>query len=233
MHDGKNRLLQLILPHIQKALELRQVLEMTQQRLSAGAGYSGSQLDRNVSAKPERGRSRQQLKRKGLLEERRGLAMSGNVLMAEEMANQRKFRKLLLKATSISHVTSQQPLIHALAFSPSAHHGPLHLLATALPHKHSLTTGAQILLLVTDPGASVTFPDDILLNFYGLTSAESEIANGLLMGYSLIEVASLRLITVGTVRQQTKSILAKAGVGSQSELIRLIMSQPRSTVLGS
>ena len=60
-----------------------------------------------------------------------------------------------------------------------------------------------------------------------LTEAETEVANGLLTGYSLEEVAALRKVKIGTVREQVKSILAKTGTSKQSEMVKLLMTLPR------
>ncbi len=69
--------------------------------------------------------------------------------------------------------------------------------------------------------------DDVLREHYGLTSAETEVANGLLTGFALKEIAALRKVTVGTVRDQIKSILAKTGTGKQAELVTLLMKLPK------
>ncbi len=47
------------------------------------------------------------------------------------------------------------------------------------------------------------------------------------MGYSLQEIASLRRVSIGTVRNQLKSIMDKTTTSRQSELVRLLMNLPR------
>jgi len=53
------------------------------------------------------------------------------------------------------------------------------------PTSPSLLDLINLLVLVTDPERTPTFPDSVLHALYGLTPAETEVANGLLMGYSL------------------------------------------------
>jgi DNA-binding CsgD family transcriptional regulator len=48
------------------------------------------------------------------------------------------------------------------------------------------------------------------------------------MGYSLEEIASLRKVSVGTVRNQLKAMLSKTGTSRQSDLIRLLMTLPQA-----
>jgi len=66
-----------------------------------------------------------------------------------------------------------------------------------------------------------------LREHYSLTEAETEVANGLLTGYSLEEIAALRKVQVGTVRHQVKSMMAKTGTGKQTDMVRLLMTLPR------
>jgi DNA-binding NarL/FixJ family response regulator len=101
------------------------------------------------------------------------------------------------------------------------------LLASPLPHAHRIRSGADLLVLITDPDRTPCFPDNVLRALYTFTPAETEVANGLLMGYSLQEIASLRHVTLGTVRIQVKSLLSKTGTGRQSELVRVLMTLPQ------
>jgi len=52
------------------------------------------------------------------------------------------------------------------------------------------------------------------------------VANGLLTGYSLEEIAALRRVSIGTVRQQVKAMLGKSGTSRQSDLVRLLLNLP-------
>jgi DNA-binding CsgD family transcriptional regulator len=58
-----------------------------------------------------------------------------------------------------------------------------------------------------------------LQSAYGLTSAETEIAQNLADGQSTDAIAAERGVTVGTVRAQIKTIMAKLGVSRQVELV--------------
>ncbi len=58
----------------------------------------------------------------------------------------------------------------------------------------------RVLILATDPDRTVHFPDAILRHTYGLTPAETEIANALLTGFSLEEIAQLRKVSIAKVK---------------------------------
>jgi DNA-binding NarL/FixJ family response regulator len=85
-----------------------------------------------------------------------------------------------------------------------------------------------VLVLVTDPEREVSFPDTVLRELYGLTTAETEIANGLLTGFSVEEIAQLRRVSVATVRSQLKPLLGKTGTRRQADLVRVLSTLPRT-----
>jgi DNA-binding CsgD family transcriptional regulator len=85
-----------------------------------------------------------------------------------------------------------------------------------------------VLILATDPERTVHFPDAILRHTYGLTPAETEIANALLTGFSLEEIAQLRKVSIATVRSQMKGLMGKTDTQRQGDLIRLLSTLPRA-----
>jgi DNA-binding CsgD family transcriptional regulator len=60
----------------------------------------------------------------------------------------------------------------------------------------------------------------ILRLSYGLTTAESQIAQLLIDGYEPLQIASIRERSLATVRTQVRRILAKAGARRQLDLVR-------------
>jgi DNA-binding NarL/FixJ family response regulator len=100
---------------------------------------------------------------------------------------------------------------------------PLQLLAS--PIQGQGTRG--VLLLATDPEKPVVLRDDVLREHFKFTGAETEVANGLLAGYSLEAIAALRKVKIGTVRDQVKSMLAKTGNGQAGEHGKALLTLPR------
>jgi DNA-binding CsgD family transcriptional regulator/PAS domain-containing protein len=228
MDDDSNRLLNLLLPHIQKALEIRHVIGVVQQRLagaeamvdsSATATFlltkQGRVLHRNTAAE-------------SLLRETNALALQEGTLIATEARFKEALRKLFQDAAvPVSPKWKAEP-VHALALHRASGKKPLQLLASPLPPSHRDRSKADLVLLVTDPEKPLSFPDDVLHALYGLTPAQTEVANGLLTGYTLDEIATLRRVSLGTVRQQVKSILSRTGTSRQSDLIKLLMTLPQA-----
>ncbi|MGH8142862.1 MAG: helix-turn-helix transcriptional regulator [Steroidobacteraceae bacterium] len=104
-----------------------------------------------------------------------------------------------------------------------------HLLQVAvLPLSPGEGPSAQVLVLVGDPEETGRVPAEALAALYGLTAAETHIANALLLGRSIAQIAGERGVTAGTLRGQIKSIFRKTNTHRQSELIRLLLSVPDS-----
>jgi DNA-binding CsgD family transcriptional regulator len=221
-----SRLLSLLLPHIQKALEIRHVLGVAQQRL-AGAE---AMVDASATATFLLNRDGRLLHRNAaaelLLREGDVLTLRDGVLAAAQVRLRDALRKLFRDAAlSVAEDLRSKPA-HALSLHRPSGRRPLQLLASPLPPARRNRSNAELVLLVTDPDKPVNYPDDVLHALYCLTPAQTEVANGLLTGYTLEEIACLRRVSVGTVRQQLKSILSKTGTSRQSNLIRLLMALP-------
>ncbi len=85
---------------------------------------------------------------------------------------------------------------------------------------------AQALVLVGDPKHTGQVPAHALTALYGLTAAEAQIANALLQGQSIAQIAGERGVTPGTLRGQIKSVFRKTRTRRQSELVRVLLSVP-------
>jgi DNA-binding CsgD family transcriptional regulator len=65
-----------------------------------------------------------------------------------------------------------------------------------------------------------------LRTLYGLTPTETRVAEHLLAGLEIRELAAKMVMTLETARFHVKRILAKTGAHRQSELMRLMLSLP-------
>jgi DNA-binding CsgD family transcriptional regulator len=230
MPEDCNRLLRLLLPHVRKALDIRHVLGVAQHQLA------GAEALADASATPtflvaRTGRvSHHNAAARTLLDQSDALTLRDSVLTATQAGSKELLRKLFhdaaLPASTQWAASSQEKLAHALSLERPSGRQPLQLLASPLSGKNRQHSQADLVLLVTDPEQPVNYPDGVLRALYGLTPAQTEIANGLLTGYTLDEIACLRKVSVGTVRQQLKSIMNKTGVGRQSDLVKLLMTLP-------
>ena len=222
--DGDSvRLLQLLVPHLQSAMEIRQALG-TAKALAAGAetiadasatptfllGGHGEILHANAAARR-------------LLDDEDGLIARQGILYAVKGVMRKQLRELLHRARASAGTFAGFHAAKPLALERPSGLRPLQLLASPVPGHGA----GSILLLATDPEKPIALRDEVLREHYSFTAAEAEVANGLLTGYSLEEIAALRKVRVGTVRDQVKSMLAKTGTGKQAEMIRLMLTLPR------
>ncbi|MFC1748905.1 helix-turn-helix transcriptional regulator [Pseudomonadota bacterium] len=84
-------------------------------------------------------------------------------------------------------------------------------------------------LFFYDPDVAITLQRDLLESYYGLTYAEAEVAELLVQGNELREIAERNRISLHTVRNQLKSIFAKTNTSRQAELVSRLMSGPART----
>jgi len=85
-----------------------------------------------------------------------------------------------------------------------------------------------ILLLIIDVEAPPSLPGGLLMQVFGLTFTEAQLARQLATGKSLQEVSAQLRISAGHARQRLKMIFAKTATCRQGELIALLakLAQP-------
>jgi DNA-binding CsgD family transcriptional regulator len=223
LDDDAVRLLQLLVPHLQAAMEIRQVLGTAQVRAKGAMamadasatptfllGGDGEILHTNAAARK-------------LLQEGDGLIVKQKRMHAAKNTMRKPLRELLSRAHASVGTFAGSRGAKPLALERPSGRRPLQLLASPVPGPGL----GGIMLLATDPEKPTAFRDDVLREHYSFTEAETEVANGLLTGYSLEEIAALRKVRIGTVRDQVKSMLAKTATGRQAEMIRLMLTLPR------
>jgi DNA-binding CsgD family transcriptional regulator len=81
---------------------------------------------------------------------------------------------------------------------------------------------AALVLMLVDPEDCPEPSDAILQQVFGTTKAEARIANRLLCGESLQEIAEATGVSIGTVRSQMKALFVKTGTHRQAELVALL-----------
>lgn len=224
------RLLELLIPHVQTALEIRRVLGVKDQRLAsaeamANASPTATFVLTRLGEIQHWNTAAESMVRGG-----DGLTLTDGRLTACDAEGHCAMSKLLLDVASPPVCRSDAQASHFLSLPRSSGKRPFQLIATPLPETHRERSRADLLLLVTDPERPSNLPDDALHALYDLTPAETEVANGLLMGYSPKEIACLRRVSTSTVRQQVKSMLNKTGTCRQSDMVRLFMTLPQIPV---
>jgi DNA-binding CsgD family transcriptional regulator/PAS domain-containing protein len=114
-------------------------------------------------------------------------------------------------------------------------HRPLHVLVCPL-RTLTLCVGNAMpvaIVFITDPELSPQVPAERLRHLYGLTPAESRLAQLLTSGFNLRECSERLQVKQSTVRSQLNTIFAKTRSSRQSELVRLLLMGPTDVFLSA
>jgi DNA-binding CsgD family transcriptional regulator len=104
------------------------------------------------------------------------------------------------------------------------------LIRPALDAAERFFIGGRLILLLNDPDDPAQADAASPATAYGLSPAEQRLAQGLLDGQRLDEMAESWRLSKQTLRTQLASALAKMGVRSQAELVREGMQSPSSRI---
>jgi len=101
---------------------------------------------------------------------------------------------------------------------------PIKITAVALSDNSPVSTNSiRIGVFINDPERPRLIPQEYLQQAYGLTRTEAQIAQLLLNGLAIMDVAAKRNTSIETARWQIKSLMQKTNTTSQAELMRLLM----------
>jgi DNA-binding CsgD family transcriptional regulator/PAS domain-containing protein len=121
----------------------------------------------------------------------------------------------LLEAKTLLHLSRPSGRApYRLIFAPTGHGGQ-----AALDHG-----AAALIALLHDPAQAFDLPRDVLERHFRFTPAEARLAQGLLRGHSLDEIAQAHDLARETVRAELKRVFRKCGVHSQAELMRYLLA---------
>jgi DNA-binding CsgD family transcriptional regulator len=88
--------------------------------------------------------------------------------------------------------------------------------------------GVKFVALVYASEGSRSISPDLLVDLYGLTRAQANVARRLYAGSSVEETAAQLKLSPNTVRTHLKQIFSKCEVQSQAELLLLLATGPQS-----
>jgi DNA-binding CsgD family transcriptional regulator len=114
---------------------------------------------------------------------------------------------------------------HALAVSRQHGQPDLGLVVRPLPAADGseIRSSPALAVFISDPAQPERTSMHSLVELFGLTPAEANLALKLARGLSLAAVCAEQNISQHTARAQLKSVFAKTGVTRQAELVRLIL----------
>jgi DNA-binding CsgD family transcriptional regulator len=220
-HDARR--IQPLIPHIKRALEIKDRLEFAQVQRSTlnrsldSLSFGVLVLDKAGHILEASAIARELLGNQSGL----GLNSDGTVWLREPAGKQ--FNAWI--HTGIPPVEPADGLLHARRENAR----PLSVTVTRLPDPVESWFGTgqpSWMLLLFDPDRELPTSTALIARDLGLSAREAEIATLLVSGYGVSVIARRLNISVHTARTHLKTIFAKTGSRSQTELILRIRSGP-------
>lgn len=221
--DGVLDLVSLLLPHMRRALAVRERLRSAESAQWA-AESALDRLDVALLVLDARGTIRfRNRTAESLLASADGLVAERSGPAAARPAETRRLRALIASAIGASGATAR--LGGAMLVSRPSAKPPLHVLVAPLAPDATLlgADGPSALMFVTDPSAAAPPLERTLCELYGLTPAEAGVAVRLVTGAPLGDVADELGISMNTARTHLRRVFAKTRTRGQSDLVRLLL----------
>ena len=206
-------------PHLQQAVDLFEKINTLREDTALMKDFA-EHMNTGIILVDRRGTVRWRNRYADLIIERsRHLAVVGGMLRCSNAADHRRISRFLGGVRS----PGQQLLT---TVGPS-YCNPIQVLAIPVNVGAALAEtvrqhGTTIALLLSDPGGKTALSPSDIRELFGLTPAEGALAAALGEGLTLQNYAERHGVSVGTVRNQLKSIFAKTGATRQPELVRLL-----------
>lgn len=93
---------------------------------------------------------------------------------------------------------------------------------------HGARRNVAFVVLVYGPDDTREISVEVLIDLYGLTPAQADVARTLYAGHSVEETATRLQLSLNTVRTHLKHIFSKCDVQSQAELLHTLATGPRT-----
>jgi DNA-binding CsgD family transcriptional regulator/PAS domain-containing protein len=224
LEEEHRELLTLLLPHLKNCLRIRHALGLAENRARNAEAMLNASATASVLLDADSRIVHMNEAAQQIAIANDGFGVRVDRIVPTDPVRRSEFTALILACTAatLGHAGG------ALALARSSGRRPLQVLITPVRLIDKYRASARVLILATDPELTVHFPDAILRHTYGLTPAETDIANALLTGFSLDEIAQLRKVSIATVRSQMKGLMGKTDTQRQGDLIRLLSTLPRT-----
>ncbi len=219
------RLCEMLLPHLQRALNIQNSLNRSE---SMGALYSRAigRLSVATVVLDERGTIiDQNLMAREILARGDGLKVVGGRLEASYPSNNKQLHQLIRNAFAL-HSANEVRVNEAMSLARPSGEVDLGVVVEAIPDgEWAEGKGRPAVVLYIRDAASSSFDSmDVGQKLYGLTPAECALAKEMANGLSLDEAAESLNIRRNTARAHLRSIFSKTGVRRQTELVRIMLN---------
>jgi len=224
LEEEHKELLALLMPHLKNALRIRHALGLAENRARSAEAMLDASSTASILLDGDGRLIHMNEAAQHIAIQSDGFCVRVDRIVPTDPSRRAEFTALVNACTAADLGHSGG----ALALGRSSQKRPLQVLITPVRLIDKYRASVRVLILATDPDRTVHFPDAILRHTYGLTPAETEIANALLTGFSIEEIAQLRKVSIATVRSQMKGLMGKTDTHRQGDLIRLLSTLPRT-----
>ena len=213
--------LQSLVPHVRRALRVEERLRLAAIRQGVSEGIlehlGGAaflvEVDGRLVWSNRRGSE--------LLAQGDVLGLEGGHIVAVDQEARPALRDAIARATAASG--RRGSLLRLGAEGSGGRRG---MSVWPVPTSRGAGGGRFAFLLCRPLEAQRRIAPEVLRAFFGLTSAEAEVAVALTRGEDVRGIARARGVSGETVRGQVKAVLAKTGCTRQAELVQLLLSGP-------
>jgi DNA-binding CsgD family transcriptional regulator len=158
-----------------------------------------------------------------VVESGNGLLLRNGRLAFADAAIDSRFERLLRSAGKIDGLPR---VVAASVKRPGA--AACRVLVSPIPIDDGRSPVAAYLVVIYSSAEQPAIAAEVLLEIYGLTRAQADVARRLYAGLSVEETAIALKLSLNTVRSHLKQIFSKCEVQSQAELLRALALGPQS-----
>lgn len=229
--DKERSLFQVLVPHIQRTIQLHRRIGMLETRAKTFAGVLELMPDAAFLTTAAGRIVMLNECADELLQRRDGITAHRGRLTARQPEEDRPLHWLIADAAAngrgldrgaggslrITRADSEAYFVVTVAPVRGAHERPLF---------GDIDTRAAAMVVVAEPLTRPGFPAQEIAQVHGLTKAEARLAAAIAAGDSVKLYADRHELSENTVRWTLKRVLFKTGVSSQSALVRLLTPRP-------
>ncbi|MFG5380786.1 helix-turn-helix transcriptional regulator [Yoonia sp. R2-816] len=214
-----------LLPHLTKALEIGRIFTLLKARYKAALSALDQVQAGIVIALPDGQVIVKNAEAERILEQNDGVALArdGRIVTVDpDVTSKIRTHILDVGCTAQGQANRHESLVSLVR--PSGLTPLLLDISPLSDSKAELEQGLDgVLVTIIDPEQIPYLRLDRFTELYGLTQAETDVCRWIADGANIAEIAERRNTTPTTAKNQVSAVLSKAGVGSRTELIRLIL----------